>query len=128
MDAFFFPSENQFGKGNPLFADEVPTITEVKVGLFLNKILVTWLAKEEGPQYSTVVLEGSIWDETFYNPATSLMLRESDELVLAARVTDNYGRTQFVWVDGVMVEDNSITHAETPKDRNLDPDQWEFWE
>jgi len=127
VDAFLFPPEDQFGKDETLFPDDYPLITSIEVGLFLNKTLVTWLVpKELFP--SVAIPEHSSWSSTFCLPATSLILRTGDELVLAARITDNYGRTQFVWVDGVMVEDNSTTRIALVDSRTLDPDQWEFWE
>ena len=127
VDAFLFPPEDQYGPDKTLFPDDYPAVTSIEVGLFLNQTLVTWLIpKELFP--SVAIPEHNAWSSTFCLPATSLILRTGDELVLAARVTDNYGRTQFVWVDGVTVERDSITRTAPLDSLTLDPSEWDFGE
>lgn len=126
VDVFSF-GEEQFGKEESLFAGDVPTVTEIKVGLFLNQILIAWLTPTE-ESLSVAVPENASWSCPFSLQGTSIIFREGDELALAAVISDNYDRAQFIWLDGVTVEENSFLPIAPVDGWELDPEEWDFWE
>ena len=70
-------------------------VTDLKVGVFVNKKLVGWA--EECDQPDSYV--GDWGKRRFFRlPDVEITLRESDQLCVAALVTDNYGR-QFMVAD-----------------------------
>ena len=103
----------------------------VELGLFLNQRLVVWA--EPAPEAPPTFSGFDNWD--FYRfPNVDLALAAGDELSLAVRVTDEYGRV-FVWSDGgssYLVEkgEDGTLHL-TPQNSELhngwsDAAMWDF--
>ena len=104
--------------------NEPATVTDVQVGLFVNKKLLMWAAPAENTSPDRVVLEGSL---LFQFPALDLRMDADTELYVAAVLTDQFGR-KTIGHDVVYVLDSdgsSLTHPGYSKmDHN--PDNWIF--
>ena len=104
--------------------DEPVTVTDVQVGLFLNKELLMWAEPAVDTSPDRVVLEGSL---LFKFPELDLQLDADTELYVAALITDQFGR-KTIRHDVVYIldsEGSSLTH---PSYSEMDHDlgNWTF--
>ena len=89
--------------------EEPVTVTDVQVGLFVNKKLLMWAAPTTDTSPDRVVLEGSL---LYKFPALDLQMDADTELYVAAILTDQFGR-KTIGHDVVYIldsEGNSLTH------------------
>ena len=104
--------------------DEPVTVTDVQVGLFVNKKLLMWAEPAVDTSPDRVVLEGSL---LFKVPALDLQMDADTELYVAAILTDQFGR-KTIGHDVVYILDNegsSLTHPSySEMEHNLD--NWIF--
>ena len=104
--------------------DEPVTVTDVQVGLFVNKELLMWAEPAVDTSPDRVVLEGSL---LFKFPELDLQLDADTELYVAAIITDQFGR-KTIGHDVVYIldsEGSSLTH---PSYSEMDHDlgNWTF--
>ena len=104
--------------------DEPVTVTDVQVGLFVNKKLLMWAEPAVDTSPDRVVLEGSF---LFKFPALDLQMDADTELYVAAILTDQFGR-KTIGHDVVYIldsEGSSLTHPSySEMEHNLD--NWIF--
>ena len=104
--------------------DEPVTITDVQVGLFINKELLMWAEPAADTSPDRVVLEGSL---LFKFPELDLQLDADTELYVAAIITDQFGR-KTIGHDVVYILDSdgsSLTHP-SYSEMDYDLDNWIF--
>ena len=83
----------------------VAEISEIKVGLFKNRELVTWLTPYEGIPDNFL---GFDEDAQFYRmPDMEVKVDKDDVLCMAALVTDNYGRERLYREMAYALDDNN---------------------
>ena len=99
--------------------EEPVTVTDVQVGLFVNKELLMWAEPAVDTSPDRVVLEGSL---LYKFPALDLQMDADTELYMAAILTDQFGR-KTIGHDVVYIldsEGNSLTHPSYSEiDQNL---------
>ncbi len=104
--------------------DEPVIVTDVQVGLFVNKKLLTWAVPATEPPTDGAFLNG---DALFKFPALDIQFDADTELYVAAVLTDQFGR-KTIGQDVVYVlnsEGDGLTHPNYGKmDYNLD--NWDF--
>lgn len=106
----------------PLDQAQVQT---VRVGLFLDKALVTWLEPCEVPSR---MVQGDIEDHSFFHlpQGVSVTLAEhTQELCFAAVVTDEYGR-EAVYNDIPYILENGALTWPSGSASDTDPTHWEY--
>ena len=104
--------------------DEPVTVTEVQVGLFVNKKLLVWAEPTVDTAPDRVVLEGSL---LFKFPELDLQMDADTELYVAAIITDQFGR-KTLGHDVVYIldsEGSSLTHPGY-SEMDHDLDNWSF--
>lgn len=104
--------------------DEPITVTDVQVGLFVNKKLLVWAAPATDASPDRVVLEGSL---LFKFPELDLQMDADTELYVAAIITDQFGR-KSIGHDVVYIldsEGNSLTHP-SYSEMDHDLNNWAF--
>ena len=89
--------------------DEPVTVTDVQVGLFVNKKLLVWAEPTVDTSPDRVVLEGSL---LFKFPELDLQMEADTELYVAAILTDQFGRKTLGHDVVYMLdsEGSSLTH------------------
>ena len=106
--------------GLKAIGDEPVTVTDVQVGLFVNKKLLVWAKPTVDTSPDRVVLEGSL---LFEFPELDLQMEADTELYVAAIITDQFGRKTLEH-DVVYILDSdgsSLTHPSySESDPNLD--------
>ena len=100
-------------------------IAAVRVGLFLDKALVTWLDPCQKPDH----FHGDYGDDAFHHLPEGLQVtlqEDKDELVFAAVVTDVYGR-QSVYSDiPYVLSQGELTWADGSDLSDHDPVNWDY--
>ena len=102
----------------------IAKVTSVRVGLFRNRTLVTWL--EPCPQPAT--FHGFEGHDFYRLPeGFSLTITPEDTVCFAAFVTDEYGR-EFVYSDLPfrLDEDEEMTYADRPWGYRTAPAEWTY--
>lgn len=100
-------------------------VQSVRVGLFLDKALVTWLTPCEAP---TGMVQGDIEDHAFFRlpQGVSVTLAEStQQLCFAAVVTDEYGR-EAVYNDIPYILENGELTWPSSSASDTDPAHWKY--
>ena len=106
----------------PLGQAQVQT---VRVGLFLDKALVTWLTPCDAP---TGMVQGDIEDHAFFHlpQGVSVTLAENtQQLCFAAVVTDEYGR-EAVYNDIPYILENGELTWPSNSSSDTDPAHWKY--
>ena len=104
--------------------DEPVTVTDMQVGLFVNKKLLMWAEPAVDTSPDRVVLEGSL---LFKFPELDLQMDADTELYVAAILTDQFGR-KTIGHDVVYIldsEGSSLTHP-SYSEMDHDLDSWSF--
>lgn len=104
--------------------DEPVTVTDMQVGLFVNKKLLMWAEPAVDTSPDRVVLEGSL---LFKFPELDLQMDADTELYVAAILTDQFGR-KTIGHDVVYIldsEGSSLTHP-SYSEMDHDLDSWFF--
>ncbi len=102
-------------------------VESIRMGLFKNKALVTWLEPCAEPEASQADSAGT---SVFRLPAGSrvTMTGDGDQLCFAAVVTDEYGR-QAVYSDiPYVLQDGVLTWPPTADTSDHDPACWQYGE
>lgn len=100
-------------------------VQSVRVGLFLDKALVTWLTPCEVPSQ---MVQGDIEDHSFFHlpQGVSVTLAErTQELCFAAVVTDEYGR-EAVYNDIPYILENGELTWPSGSASDTDPAHWKY--
>lgn len=100
-------------------------VQSVRVGLFLDKALVTWLTPCEVPSR---IVQGDIEDHAFFHlpQGVSVTLAEStQQLCFAAVVTDEYGR-EAVYNDIPYILENGELTWPSSSASDTDPAHWKY--
>lgn len=121
----YFSTRTTYGKYPGNYGDSItpPEVKDIRVGLFKNKRLLSWAEPCEKPDSFH-----GFEDRTFYRlPDMTVTLTASDQLEVAALVTDTYGR-QFVVQDIPYVLDEDAQNLTWPDnfDTDTDPAHWHF--
>lgn len=104
--------------------DEPVTVTDVQVGLFVNKKLLMWAEPTVDTSPDRVVLEGSL---LYKFPELDLQMHADTELYVAAVITDQFGRKALGHDVAYILDSDgsSLTHpGYSEMDHNLD--NWIF--
>ena len=121
----YFTTRTTYGKYPGNYGDSItpPEVKDIRVGLFKNKRLLAWAEPCEKPD----TFHG-FEDRKFYRlPDMTVTLAASEQLEVAALVTDTYGR-QFVVQDIPYVldeEGQNLTWSDT-FETEPDPAYWQF--
>ena len=104
--------------------DEPITVTDVQVGLFVNKKLLMWAEPAVDTSPDRVVLEGAL---LFKFPALDLQMDADTELYVAAILTDQFGR-KTIGHDVVYILDSDGSSLTHPSYSEIDQDlnHWIF--
>lgn len=98
----------------------------VRVGLFRNQSLITWLEPCERPES----FHGDYENHTFYHlpeGTQAVLTGDSDQIQFAAVVTDQYGREVIYGdVPYVLSADGELTWPDTADLSNHDPSNWQY--
>ena len=121
----YFSTRTTYGKYLGNYGDSItpPEVKDIRVGLFKNKRLLAWAEPCEKPDSFH-----GFEDRKFYRlPDMTVTLTASDQLEVAALVTDTYGR-QFVVQDIPYVLDEDAQNLTWPDnfDTDTDPAHWQF--
>ena len=103
---------------------EPVTVTDVQVGLFVNKKLLMWAEPVVDTSPDRVVLEGSL---LFKFPELDLQMDADTELYVAAVLTDQFGR-KAIGHDVVYILDSDGSSLTHPSYSEIDQDlnNWIF--
>ena len=98
----------------------------VRVGLFRNRSLITWLEPCERPES----FYGDYESQTFYHlpeGTRAVLTGDADQIQFAAVVADQYGR-EAVYSDipYVLSADGELTWPDTADLSNHDPANWQY--
>lgn len=121
----YFTTRTTYGKYQGNYGDSItpPEVKDIRVGLFKNKRLLAWAEPCEKPD----TFHG-FEDRKFYRlPDMTVILAASEQLEVAALVTDTYGR-QFVVQDIPYVldeEGQNLTWSDTFETEPA-PTHWQF--
>lgn len=121
----YFSTRTTSGKYPGNYGDSItpPEVKDIRVGLFKNKRLLSWAEPCEKPDSFH-----GFEDRAFYRLLDmTVTLTASDQLEVAALVTDTYGR-QFVVQDIPYVLDEDAQNLTWPDnfDTDTDPTHWQF--
>lgn len=100
-------------------------VQSVRVGLFLDKALVTWLTPCEAP---TGMIQGDIEDHAFFRlpqGVSATLAENTQQLCFAAVVTDEYGR-EAVYSDIPYILENRELTWPSSSASDTDPAHWKY--
>lgn len=116
------PSPSSDGGKEPIGQSEIET---VRVGLFKNNVLVTWLEPCQQPES----FHGDFENDTFYHLAAgaqATLAKSTDQIQIAAVVTDQYGREAVYGDIPYILSGGELTWPGFYDASNHDPANWQY--
>lgn len=116
------PSPSSDGGKEPIGQSEIET---VRVGLFKNNVLVTWLEPCQQPES----FHGDFENDTFYHLAAgaqATLAKSTDQIQIAAVVTDQYGRKAVYGDIPYILSGGELTWPGFYDASNHDPANWQY--
>lgn len=116
------PSPSSDGGKEPIGQSEIET---VRVGLFKNNVLVTWLEPCQQPES----FHGDFENDMFYHLATgaqATLAKSTDQIQIAAVVTDQYGREAVYGDIPYILSGGELTWPGFYDASNHDPANWQY--
>lgn len=116
------PSPSSDGGKEPIGQSEIET---VRVGLFKNNVLVTWLEPCQQPES----FHGDFENDTFYHLAAgaqATLAKSTDQIQISAVVTDQYGREAVYGDIPYILSGGELTWPGFYDASNHDPANWQY--
>ena len=116
------PSSSSDGGKEPIGQSEIET---VRVGLFKNNVLVTWLEPCQQPES----FHGDFENDTFYHLAAgaqATLAKSTDQIQISAVVTDQYGREAVYGDIPYILSGGELTWPGFYDASNHDPANWQY--
>lgn len=116
------PSPSSDGGKEPIGQSEIET---VRVGLFKNNVLVTWLEPCQQPES----FHGDFENDTFYHLAAgaqATLAKSTDQIQISAVVTDQYGREAVYGDIPYILSGGELTWPGFYDASSHDPANWQY--